>query len=451
MLCVTDGANVFSSNSPQSQPISDPQTSNLSTFDVFGNQISKTDAYGQTTQYSFNDQNKNTQIDYPPVTVIDESGVRHANVVTTKKMGFDKQGRAIGTTDENGYSQIKILDRLGNIVQVILGDGTVSENNTYDLFKRKLTMTEASGVLWKLAYDAGNRMLSKSSPLGVVTKYDYDALDQRISVSVGGNTISYGFDEQGHIAVEVDALGHVTATRHDRNGELLFKRDANGNEQKALRDYFGKALSETRMNKKVVSKTYDQKRQLIKQTSEGGPVHQTLGVQNHVVNWYDPNSERHKLIECYLINFKDAGNQSLTFRYSGGLLVEIVDVSNNTYSRYGFDYNRKRIHCEIVLAGQTVRTMDMMLDARGRPIFMRDTNAQISIGYEAAGNRRQVASQFVPCESSAQQWVGNLWSTFDAANRVLIDQGILKDGVIQIAPGVGKQFTYQKGLRHSEA
>ncbi len=149
-------------------------------YDAVGNRIERTDYMGRVTEYTYDDLNRLTNVDYDGSSNFatyaydDISRLTTAtNQVGTVSFTYDNRNRIKTSTDVFGHVVEYSYDANGNRTQLKL-DTSVHTGYVYDAANRLTTLTDEASQNFVFNYDAANRMSSKTSPNGVVTNYTYD-------------------------------------------------------------------------------------------------------------------------------------------------------------------------------------------------------------------------------------------------------------------------------------
>jgi len=246
---------------------------NSFTFDKFGNKLSSTNEYGQTTNYQYDEEWKpllgaisskgNIERESRPdgTRIVNTYDTRSnlltatttytkpdgSEVVTTVTNTYDAYDRLITTTDERAQTTTYAYDDRGNKVsetdsqnrttlyeytpsnklsKTTYPDGT-SESKTYDAIDNVLSETDREGETTTHEYDGADRLVKTIYPDGTTTGTEYDAAGRTVSTTdQNGNKTSYEYDEGGRKTATIDALGNRTAYTYDAQGNMLTVTDA---------------------------------------------------------------------------------------------------------------------------------------------------------------------------------------------------------------------------------
>ncbi len=142
-------------------------------YDSYDNLITRTDARGVVTTYTYDTLNRPTQVSY---NVAGSTGVP---ATSTVNLYYD-----------SGGSSAYALGRLTSIT-----DGPGSETHTYDQLGRMTQLSKViSGTTYttSYAYNLGNELTSITYPSGRVVAQSYDSVGRLCAVGASGSTCSTG-------------------------------------------------------------------------------------------------------------------------------------------------------------------------------------------------------------------------------------------------------------------
>jgi RHS repeat-associated protein len=197
---------------------------NLSfTYDANGNLLSKTDALGNRTTYT-----------YDPVfskvaSITDPLG-------NVSRFAYDANGNLLARTDANNNQSSYQYDSTGLLIQA----------------------TDALNQKTKLAYDAFGNLITITDPLGNTTSYLYDAISRLVATkdSLGRQT-TFTYDSLNRLLTRTDAKSGVTGFAYDVNGNLLSVVDARNNSTAFSYDAMNRIAATTNALGKADSRMYD--------------------------------------------------------------------------------------------------------------------------------------------------------------------------------------------------
>ena len=350
---------------------SDPGTTY--TYDASGRQLTKTDAAGITTHYSY-DLNSNV------VAADDTSG----QVLT---QSFNALSKLVRRT-ANGRVSSVTYDLAGNVASSTDAAGNTT-SFTYNPDSLVATAQNAAGTT-RYSYDSAGNLVTVLDPVGHVTAYTYDALARKTKATEGGGSTTYAYDLDNNLisatdpdgrktAYTLDALHRVISTKYTQGAQEIvvgqtydalgrrhtmtdtsthtYTYDANGNLASANGFSYdwsqpGKIV-ETYPDTKTVTYSLDDHQKLMNVTSG------TKGQDDYVSASYLRNAQRQTVgiafangvLETRLLNQsgdilrqsltlggKPAADDSFTYDSAGNPLSQINDVNGNvTTNRYGYD------------------------------------------------------------------------------------------------------------------
>ena len=137
------------------------------TYQLDGNQLSKTDANGKVTSYTYDDLGR----------LVSESESVSGAVTQTYTYAYDDRSNRTGLT--------------------ATGADAYTTSYTYDLNNRLLTESRG-GVTTTYTYDAnGNQLTKSSSAVAEAVTNQYNGLGQLVGVTAGTNAVTYGYAPSG--------------------------------------------------------------------------------------------------------------------------------------------------------------------------------------------------------------------------------------------------------------
>ena len=398
----------------------DPESKTTSyTYDTVGNKLSSTDGRNYTTNYTYDKANRLTQTQLPSVSCYTAADSAALSVRPATLTTYDKVGRVLTTTDENGkvttnvYDQggrkLKTTDAAGGIVEYVYDAAgnpvkqTVRNTRsggdrvtvwTYDLLNRKLTETLNPGVTGlerttTNTYDANGNLLSLIRPDGKETGYAYDALN-RLQMTGYLDAMEqnreYVYNLNGQIT-QVTENTHRTSYTYDLFGrvtaEKTSKKTGSAWTQQSVisstYDAVGNRLTVSYPSGRGLNCTYDRRNLLTKvtATTSGGPAKETT------------------------YSYDNAGNRITMLMPNGVAAAYTFDAANRqtkiTHTRngvnlytaaYRLDRAGNRLRIDESGSGRSNRILRYTYDNVYRLLSEADsTGATAVYTYDTAGNR----------------------------------------------------------------
>ncbi|MFZ6876474.1 hypothetical protein ACO0LF_30850, partial [Undibacterium sp. Di27W] len=213
-------------------------------YDAFGRQVEITDADNKVTKLVYDHKGQLLQ------SIVDPDGL---HLVT--EYSYDEAGKTLkvmqkGNGKDASLVQSYTYDALGRRISESSDDGiTTSHKYAYDANNNVISVTDLNGNLTHYAYDSQNRQIISIDAAGGVTTTAYDpdgrisqlhryaaaintsgiavaadkvALNALIPVASANDQVSYRYyDNDGHLAVEVNALGDATSYAYDPEGHVV--------------------------------------------------------------------------------------------------------------------------------------------------------------------------------------------------------------------------------------
>jgi RHS repeat-associated protein len=178
---------------------------------------SQTDENGNTTNYTYDLLNRQTQVTFPgnilKTFTYDPLGrltsAQNQNIGYT--MGYDQNGRLTGITDTNGRAIAYAYDALNRKTQMTTPDGRTIAYG-YDADSR-LTQLQAGIGTFAFSYDLLGRRTGLSYPNGDTTSYSYSAASNLTSINIVNsqqaiiNSFTHTFDNVGNKTSVTDNAG----------------------------------------------------------------------------------------------------------------------------------------------------------------------------------------------------------------------------------------------------
>ncbi len=368
------------------------------TFDRWGNELSETDPRDAqwVTSYQYNAENKVVSETTPGPADGGEGGTTYTD--------YDADGREVASRDADGNTTYTVYDAAGNAVRTLQADGGVV-NNTYDVFGDKTSTTDALGNETIMTFDdAGHQTATIAVlPGGAYQTREsatYDALGDKLTDTNGlGETTTYQYDLRGNVIATVTPMGDATRDAYDVNGHKVFEVDADNNDATWLYDYFGQLETNQDIGGAVYTYQYDNAGQL---TGEQN----TRGV-------------------------------SLQYTYDGaGHETQIRDNADNEVTSNTYDLAGNVVHEEVTKAGVVYEDEYLSYDANNRLRQVQDGNLDISIDYDANGNRTHLAARYTDGSAAGS----DLYFGYNDMNEETVADAV--DSNLDISATQGHILTY---------
>ncbi len=267
-------------------------------YDFDGNLKTETDPLGNTTTMSYDNADRETEIDGPAGQVTKYAYDSAGELVTSSLLSelvpglpgadyevttytYEPRGQVATESDANGdattytysgstaLSEVQTTDGLGNAVTEtithdandrMITDTVNSETTTYtyDPAGNVATVTDANNNTTTYAYDALGQLTSTTDAAGDITLQTYDADgDLNTSTDPDGNTTTYTYDAQDRLTTTKDPLGNVTTVTYDLDGRQQTLTDADNNTTTYAYDVAGNLVTTTDPSSHTTTMTYN--------------------------------------------------------------------------------------------------------------------------------------------------------------------------------------------------
>lgn len=128
---------------------------------------------------------------------------------------FDDRGRGIGSTNQIGGNETRVLDGEDHVTLTI-DEGLAPTAFVYDVDNNLLSTTDAEAKTAEYFYDLQHRLIRVRDKRGKDTLFTYTGEHQiETSTDPEGNERSYSYDGKGRLQTLTDGEGKVTTTEYD--------------------------------------------------------------------------------------------------------------------------------------------------------------------------------------------------------------------------------------------
>lgn len=191
----------------------------------------------------------------------------------TDTASYDKRGLKIGEIEDSSglvRSTATVYDAFGRPIQHIDGR-SLSSTIGYNGDGRIITQTDALGHAVVTQYDAFGRTLRQTDALGKATTFSYDDSRRATTVTTAdGVVITTVKTANGDTLSVTDGLGHTTLYAYNLDGELLTVTDPLGQVSRTAYDAAGRKVSSTDALGRTTTFGYDAANRVITQTNDAG-------------------------------------------------------------------------------------------------------------------------------------------------------------------------------------
>jgi RHS repeat-associated protein len=307
-----------------------PAQASQFTYDADGNMVSRTDALGRTTSYTYDSFGHKLSMTTPTPASLTGSAASTTSYVydamgnltstaaplaRATSSTYDVNGNKVSDTDARGNTTYYVYDALNRLVETDYPTAPATKSaKTYDFRNNVLTEIDQAGIVTQHVYDAGGRQTSvtrgtgsttsttsytyyedgrkatETDPANKVTNYYYDAAGRLTSVSGAQGVMQYGYDDAGNRISSTDGNSNKTSFQYDARKRLIetdYPATASypsGTSVKNTYDGPGNLASVTDQAGNIVNYAYDAANQLLTVVQHNSPIQPTLTNQYT----YDP-------------------------------------------------------------------------------------------------------------------------------------------------------------------
>lgn len=326
------------------------------TYNQFGEVLSITDAMGATTSITYSNQGT-------PLSITDP--LNHTTNYTTNSLG-----QLLSVTDARGKVTSFAYDN-GNLVASTDALGHASQF-AYDARGRLLIKTNALGNVTTFAYDAMGRPTQITSPDGSVITHEYDAAGRRVAMTdARGNRSTYVYDGAYRLTSQTDAANQTTTFGYDLMSNLASVTDALSRTTNYDYDDFNRPV------KTIYPPAVPGGARLFESTTYDaiGNVTERIDTAGRASSFVYDDANR-------VVHTTDADNKSTDFEYDAlSRMTALVDALGQRY-RFNYDSLGRLRHLR---RGPTVMTFTY--DAVGNRKHRTDYNGALTVYNYDALNR----------------------------------------------------------------
>ncbi len=400
-------------------------------FDRWGNLITSTNTLGDVTHINYNARNKPLKKVESLIDVTDNHGQTTQTQPTTHTI-YDNGDNIIAFSDANGHVTYHERDKDGATIKTTLADN-VFKQFILDIFGRTAIIRDPFNYEIRHQYDRCNRELHRLDACQWDTSFTYNELGNRLSVT-NANQEKERYDYL-HPSQQVThhylpaGDQYKTIKSYDRHGVLIKEQLADMRTNSWEVDAFGNIITHVDLS--------------------GATYNYTLNpfFPSEVVHVNGTNATHGPRIFLGG-SARPMPNQDLVYQYDeASHLVAILDNALPLTTLYRVDSEGRRARETFIGSeGYIHQAVFMRWNALGWLTQVQDTTMQVTYRFDPKGNRRATTASVF--------WDGlwrpigeENWYTYTDADSILINQGKLINGCIQITPDHGTMLSYDKGGR----
>lgn len=409
-------------------------------YDVLGRKVYEEQADGLRLYYSYDEDghliSKKNQFGKGITWRYFQNGLLESKTLSdgsSVTYEYEKNGLVKKEIYSSGVELNYKRDALNRVTCVYDNCGS-SKKYAYDAKGKMTSFIDANGNETKYTYATDGRCLEIVDAMGSRLTYSYDSLGNVIEKVWHGKVsdewvekrIQFIRDEKGTLLAKVDALGNKETYSYDEHNRVNHITDALGRELSLAYTEQGDLEELIYNDRKIVSLSYNESRQLIGFTDENGVVSMERDSTNHLTKLINYNGEE-------IIYTWDEPGRMCHMTYPDGTVVayEYDELSrlakvmvNQQEIRYDYDENG-RLRAK-TYPGDVVSAYAYNVQGRIEKITISkadDLLKECAFVYDACGNKTGVNKKnyLFPNQSV------DLKYTYDSLNRI---SEVFEDGAL---------------------
>jgi RHS repeat-associated protein len=394
------------------------------TYDTNGNQLTRSDAFGNTTTFTYDAVfNKVTSITDP--------------LHNVTKFDYDAAGNLIDRIDAD-HNKTTFLPNSFGLITKVTDPLQQATNFNYDSFGNLVSVQDALGNITQYQYDTVSRLTGVVDALLRTSSIVYDNLDRVVTqVNAQRNPTQFAYDANGNLLSVTDARQNMTQFSYDLMNRLLSRTDPVHNSDTRVYDFNGNLIKFTDRRGQLSQFQYDALNRLTAETY----------LDSTVARSYDANSRLAQVVDSISGNFASAYDTAgrvtssttpfgqVQYTYDGDSRVQSRQVVGQGVLQYSYDAAGNLLSAALPQASasfvydprnqiQTINrannvTSQYVYDPLGRLQSLTHTgpggvlNTQ-TYTYDPVGNRSSAANNIA--QALITQAVAN---QYDNANRLI--------------------------------
>ena len=411
-------------------------------YDLNGNQLTRTDALGNTTTFTYDPVfNQLTSVTDPlsQTTSFTYDGSGNLLSVTdgrnnTTKYTYDSNGLLLTVTDALLAQRSMDYDVFGNLISITDPQTNVTKIQ-YDLISRPTKIIDALGRQTIVSYDPLDRTQAITDAKGNTTRVTYDAISNFLSITdARNNTTSFAYDAAGRLQTQTDSLGKTETRLYDLNDNLTSFTDRRSQTSTFTYDVLKRLVHEVYADGSSVARVFDSHGRLIQATeSISGTFTKTYDLTGRLLSESGPHGtvtyipdalgrvSRRQVVGQSPVNYTydSAGNQksvsspsaSITYTYDNRNQVINESRINGVESNYTYDTLGRVLTIIHTNSLTTLDSLSFVYDAVGN-IIQRTADVAQPLTTQSSLNT------YDPLSNRLTQWGSKTYTHDNNGNRL---------------------------------
>jgi RHS repeat-associated protein len=382
----------------------DARTTTWTYEPIFNQLASVTDPLGHTTTFTYNGAGALTTVTNP--------------LTQQTTLTSNSAGQPLTITNPLGH-MTQLSYRFSDLATVTDPVGNVTWRST-DNLGRVLAVTNAVGQKTAYSYDALDRLTQQTDPLGAITAFSYDANGNTLAVTDARSGVTtYTYDVRDRLATRSDPLARVESFQYDGKDNLTQTTDRKSQTTQITYDGLNRRTYVTYADGSTITYTYDAGDRVTQIVdSVNGTITRTYDGMDHLLTETTPQGTVTYTYDLAgrRTSMTVAGQATVNYTYDNANRLTQITQGSSTAT---FTYDNANRRTSLTLPNGVV--VEYSYDNASRLTGLVYKNGAITLGnltytYDAAGRRLATGGAFartgIPSALNT--------ATYDAANQQLV-------------------------------
>ena len=397
----------------------------VSTLQYTENQTITTDANGNVTKYTYDDQMRTVKIEYPNGKVEDHTYDGGNNLASDYDFTYtyDEQGNKLSETRRDGQTRYYTYNWRGDVTSITDFNGATL-GFTYSDAGDLVSISYLDGTSESYAYDELHRVISHTNRRGNTEFFGYTDALLTSYTDFNGNNYQYSYNALNQIITVVAPDGTVTRKMYDATGTLTGEQSADEGYTEYVLNKVGNVVRIVDPLGYASDFEYDGMYNILKGVDPLG---------NTVVYTYDGNDNA--------LTKTDALGYVISYQYDSLNNISWLKDGNGAETSFGYDVDGNLI--KITYADGTEENVEYEM-VLSLPIKSIDVEGNATeYGYDVVGNLVSVTNPDGTTRRYAYDQLGRVTESVDETGYTTFYGYDADNNVIRITDDEGREYTYE--------
>ena len=468
LLTLADGASVYASVSNTS-PVPTPDLRHIDyTRDVRGNPIKEIQADGGQYDRRYTLDNRLLSETGPVISVQAADGTINKAYRPITQQLYDLQGTLFGSQLPRGNLDAYVLNKAGDRLTHILGDGTLEARYGLDGFGRTISRTLANNAVFLSDYNQTNQVIrytipnddaTRDSGKPLIHQFSYNAFDSQDQHTDAANNVWLSdFDSRNNVIRTETPANVLTQMTYGRGSYLLNLQTPMLTLSWTLDpnlSYFGVVATHLDGGGSTITYGYNQKGEITSKQGQSGAHGNMTQIREVTVLQPVPKKPHHKpakvLCDMFIPYDAPTPPANTTFNYVAGRLMSLSDQVLQLQTEYSYDARNRPTSVLLRYFDKTqLHSASAIYNALGDEVqIYNDSLLNAEITYDENRNVRRKLFDVTDTGRGLKSTVDHGF-TYDRADRALIIDGAFTPQGVALQANSGFEATYLNNQRVSE-